>query len=57
MSLTKLLAKPSCAGSKLALIVGEDELKSGEVTYKPMRRAEEQRRVPRAGLAALLRQP
>ncbi|MBK8064100.1 MAG: histidine--tRNA ligase [Betaproteobacteria bacterium] len=51
------MKKADASGAQCALIVGEDELKSGEVTYKPMRRAEEQRRVPRAGLAALLRQP
>ena len=49
------MKKADGSGAQCALIIGEDELKSGEVTLKHLRRAQEQRRVPRSTLAALLR--
>ena len=44
------------SGARLALIIGEDELKAAAVTVKPLREAREQQRVPRAGLAANFRE-
>ena len=46
------MKKADASGAKLALIVGEDELKAGEVTLKPLREARAQARVPLATLAA-----
>ena len=46
------MKKADASGAKLALIVGEDELKAGEVTLKPLREARAQARVPLARLAA-----
>ena len=46
------MKRADASGAKLALIVGEDELKAGEVTLKPLREARTQARVPLARLAA-----
>jgi histidyl-tRNA synthetase len=48
------MKKADGSGAHYALILGEDELKAGEVTLKPLRQAQEQRRLPRAGLAPAL---
>jgi histidyl-tRNA synthetase len=44
------MKKADGSGAWLALIVGEDELKAGEVTVKSLRRNQEQARVARSGL-------
>jgi histidyl-tRNA synthetase len=49
------MKKADASGATLALIVGEDELKAGAVTVKPLRDAQAQQPVPRADLAARLR--
>jgi histidyl-tRNA synthetase len=49
------MKKADASGAALALIVGEDELKAGAVTVKPLRDAQAQQPVPRADLAARLR--
>jgi histidyl-tRNA synthetase len=49
------MRKADASGARLALIIGEDELKAVAVTVKPLREAREQQRVPRAGLAARLK--
>jgi histidyl-tRNA synthetase len=49
------MKKADASGAALALIVGEDELKAGAVTLKPLRDAQAQQPVPRADLAARLR--
>ena len=49
------MKKADASGAVLALIVGEDELKAGAVTVKPLRDALPQQPVPRAELAARLR--
>jgi histidyl-tRNA synthetase len=46
------MKRADASGAKLALIVGEDELRAGEVTVKPLRQARAQARVPFARLAA-----
>jgi len=54
------MEKADASGARVALIVGEDELRAGEVSLKPLRRAEPQQRVARArvaqALAEMLRQ-
>ena len=42
------MKKADASGAWVALIVGEDELRAGELTLKPLRRTEEQRRIGRA---------
>jgi histidyl-tRNA synthetase len=49
------MKKANASGAALALIVGEDELKAGAVTVKPLREVQAQQPVPRADLAARLR--
>jgi histidyl-tRNA synthetase len=49
-SLKAQMRRADASGAWLALIVGEDELARGEVSVKPLRRSEAQRRVPRAEL-------
>jgi histidyl-tRNA synthetase len=46
------MKKADASGAALALIVGEDELRSAEVTVKPLRHGRPQWREPRATLAA-----
>ena len=46
------MKRADASGAKLALIVGEDELRAGEVTVKPLREARAQARVPIERLAA-----
>ncbi|HTQ77324.1 MAG TPA: histidine--tRNA ligase [Burkholderiales bacterium] len=46
------MKKADASGAWLALILGEDELRAGEVSVKPLRAAGEQRRVGRAALLA-----
>jgi histidyl-tRNA synthetase len=48
------MKKADSSGARVALIVGEDELRSGEVSLKPLRRQEEQIRVSRAKVAQAL---
>jgi histidyl-tRNA synthetase len=48
------MRKADASGARVALIIGEDELKAAAVTVKPLREAREQQRVPRAGLAGRL---
>jgi histidyl-tRNA synthetase len=50
------MKKADASGASIALIVGEDELAAGVVTVKPLRAAVAQQQVPRAGLAARLRE-
>jgi len=50
------MKKADASGAALALIVGEDELKAGAVTVKPLRDARPQQQVARAALAAQLRE-
>jgi histidyl-tRNA synthetase len=54
-SLKSQMKKADASGAALALIVGEDELKSAAVTVKPLRDARPQQQVARAALAARLR--
>ena len=42
------MKKADASGAWVALIVGEDELRAGEISLKPLRRMEEQRRIGRA---------
>jgi histidyl-tRNA synthetase len=51
-SIKSQMKRADASGAKLALIVGEDELKAGEATVKPLREARAQARVPLARLAA-----
>jgi histidyl-tRNA synthetase len=44
------MKKADASGARHALIVGEDEAAAGEISIKPLREAEEQRRVSLAGL-------
>jgi len=44
------MKKADASGACLALIVGEDELRAGEIALKPLRSAGEQRRIGRARL-------
>jgi histidyl-tRNA synthetase len=44
------MRKADASGARLALIVGEDEVRAGDVTVKPLRDARAQQRVPRAEL-------
>ncbi len=48
------MKKADASGALYALIVGEDELKAGEVTVKPLRKDAGQARVPRARVAEAL---
>jgi len=48
------MKKADASGARVALIVGEDELRAGEVSLKPLRRAEAQQRVARARVAQAL---
>jgi len=50
------MKKADASGAALALIVGEDELKAGAVTVKPLRDARPQQQVARPALAAQLRE-
>jgi histidyl-tRNA synthetase len=50
------MKKADASGAALALIVGENELASGSVAVKPLRDDRPQRQVPRADLAARLRE-
>jgi histidyl-tRNA synthetase len=50
------MKKADASGAALALIVGEDELKAGAVTVKPLRAARPQLQVTRAAVAAQLRE-
>ena len=45
------MKKADASGAALALIVGEDELRAGEVTVKPLRHGRAQVRVARSALA------
>jgi histidyl-tRNA synthetase len=45
------MKKADASGARVALIVGEDELRAGEVSLKPLRRQDAQVRVARAALA------
>jgi histidyl-tRNA synthetase len=42
------MKKADASGARVALIVGEDELRAGQVSLKPLRRQAEQIRVSRA---------
>lgn len=53
--LGKQLSAADRAGACYAVILGDDELADNTVTVKDLRRGGEQRRVPAADLAALLR--
>jgi histidyl-tRNA synthetase len=44
------MKKADASGAWLALIVGEDELRAGEVSLKPLRQAQDQRRISRGRL-------
>jgi histidyl-tRNA synthetase len=48
------MKRADASGARVALIVGEDELRAGEVSLKPLRRAEAQQRVARARVAQAL---
>ncbi len=48
------MKKADASGARLALIVGEDELKAAAVTVKPLRDARPQERLARTALAARL---
>jgi histidyl-tRNA synthetase len=48
------MKRADASGAPLALIVGEDELRAGEVTVKPLRDARAQMRVPRPALVGRL---
>ena len=48
------MKKADASGAALALIVGEDELRAGTVTVKPLRAARPQQQVARGALAARL---
>ena len=48
------MKKADASGAALALIVGEDEIRAGVVSVKPLRDAREQQRVTRAELAGRL---
>ncbi len=49
------MRKADASGAALALILGEDELAADMVTVKPLRAAQPQQQVPRAEMAARLR--
>jgi histidyl-tRNA synthetase len=49
-SLKNQLKRADRSGARLAVIIGEDELAAGEVTFKPLRDGMEQRRVGRTEL-------
>jgi len=53
-SLRSQMKKADASGAALALIVGEDELRAGEVTVKPLRDARAQLRVARATIVGRL---
>jgi histidyl-tRNA synthetase len=48
------MRKADASGARYALIVGEDELRAGEVSVKPLRESGEQRRVARGRVAEAL---
>jgi histidyl-tRNA synthetase len=48
------MKRADTSGARVALIVGEDELRAGEVSLKPLRRSEAQQRVARARVAQAL---
>jgi histidyl-tRNA synthetase len=48
------MKKADASGARVALIVGEDELRAGEVSLKPLRRNEAQQRVARERVAQAL---
>jgi histidyl-tRNA synthetase len=48
------MKKADASGARVALIVGEDELRAGEVSLKPLRRQDAQVRVARAALPQAL---
>jgi histidyl-tRNA synthetase len=50
------MKKADASGAALALIIGENELAAGVVTVKPLRAASPQQQVPRAEVAARLRE-
>lgn len=49
------MKKADASGARVALIVGEDELAAGAVTFKPLRDARPQERLARAGLVRQLK--
>jgi histidyl-tRNA synthetase len=49
------MRKADASGARYALIVGEDELRAGEVSVKPMRTQSGQFRVRREALAQALK--
>jgi histidyl-tRNA synthetase len=49
-SLKNQLKRADRSGARLAVIIGEDELAAGEVTLKPLRDVQEQRRIARIEL-------
>jgi histidyl-tRNA synthetase len=49
------MKRADSSGARYALIVGEDELKAGEVSVKPLRTDEPQTRVRRDSVADTLR--
>jgi histidyl-tRNA synthetase len=49
-SLKNQLKRADRSGARLAVIIGEDELAAGEVTFKPLRDGVEQRRIGRTEL-------
>lgn len=48
------MKKADASGARYAVIIGEDELKAGEATLKPLRREAGQQRIRRGELAAAL---
>jgi histidyl-tRNA synthetase len=48
------MKKADASGAALALIVGEDEIKAGAVSVKPLRDARAQQSVSRGDIAARL---
>jgi histidyl-tRNA synthetase len=54
-SLKSQMRKADASGARYALIVGEDELRAGEVSVKPMRTQSGQFRVRREALAQALK--
>ena len=54
-SLKSQMRRADASGARHALIVGEDELKAGEVSVKPLRTDQPQARVHRDAVAAMLK--
>ena len=54
-SLKSQMRKADASGARYALIVGEDELRAGEVSVKPLRGDAQQTRHPAAQLATILK--